>query len=132
MGELRAARGGQAAVSATAQYPNLVGGEWRPSSAGGWFEVRDPADSRMVVGEVPAMTPGDVADVYDQAARAASAWARTSAITRGRVLLEAAALLRSRSEVVARELTREMGKTLAESLGEVGKSADFLEYCGGL
>jgi alpha-ketoglutaric semialdehyde dehydrogenase len=119
-------------VSATAQYPNLVGGEWRPSSAGGWFEVRDPADSRTVLGEVPAMTPGDVADVYDHAARAASAWARTSAITRGRVLLEAAALLRSRSADVARELTREMGKTLAESLGEVGKSADFLEYCGGL
>jgi aldehyde dehydrogenase (NAD+) len=119
-------------VTTTVRHLNLVGGQWRPSSDGGWFEVRDPADTRVLVGEVPAMTSADVADVYDHAASVASAWGRTSPIARGRVLLEAATLLRSRSEEVARDLTREMGKTLAESRGEVGKSADFLEYCGGL
>jgi aldehyde dehydrogenase (NAD+) len=48
------------------------------------------------------------------------------------VLLAAAHLLRARADDIARDLTREMGKTLPEARGEVGKTADFFEYCGGL
>jgi len=96
------------------------------------MEVRDPADHRSVVGEVPAMGAHDVAEVYDAAVDGAARWAATSPIARGRTLLRAAQLLRERAEPIAAELTREMGKTLAEARGEVGKSADFFEYCGGL
>ena len=51
---------------------------------------------------------------------------------RGRVLLRAAQLLRDRQDDLSRTLTLEMGKTLAEARGEVGKAADFFEYYGGL
>lgn len=111
---------------------NLVAGAWRPSASGDWLEVRDPADEREVVAVVPAMNEADIAEVYAAAAAGATTWAATSPVGRGRVLLRAALLLRDRQADIARDLTREMGKTLAEANGEVGKSADFLEYCGGL
>jgi aldehyde dehydrogenase (NAD+) len=109
---------------------NLVGGEWRDAAR--TFEVLDPADQRRVVGTVPSMSAGEVAEAYAAAAEGAVAWSATTQIDRGRVLLRAAALLRERVAEIAALLTREMGKTLAESTGEVGKSADFFEYYGGL
>jgi aldehyde dehydrogenase (NAD+) len=114
------------------QVPNLVGGEWRPSASGRWTDVTNPADGREIVAQVPAMDADDVADAYASAQAGAGGWATTSAVARGRILLRAGQLLRERWDEIARDLTREMGKTLAEARGEVGKSADFLEYCGGL
>jgi acyl-CoA reductase-like NAD-dependent aldehyde dehydrogenase len=114
------------------QLANLVDGTWRASAAERWVEVRNPADQREVVAEVPAMGPPDVDAVFDAAVRALPGWAQTSPIARGRILISAAHLLRERRDEVARDLSREMGKTLAEALVEVAKSADLLEYCGGL
>ncbi|MEA2495474.1 MAG: alpha-ketoglutaric semialdehyde dehydrogenase [Thermoleophilaceae bacterium] len=114
-----------------ARYPNLVGGAWREGGNGEWLEVRNPADRREVVGLVPAMVPADVDDAYRAAADASVAWGASSGIARGRVLLETSRLLRDRRAEIARDLTREMGKTLAEAQGEVDKSADFFEYYAG-
>lgn len=119
-------------MNAARQRLNLVDGDWRQSASGEWTEIRNPADLRELVAEVPAMTAEDVAEVYAAARRGADLWRRTSPVARGRILLQAARLLRDRRATVASLLTSEMGKTLAESLGEVDKSADFLEYCGGL
>jgi acyl-CoA reductase-like NAD-dependent aldehyde dehydrogenase len=114
------------------QHPNLVAGTWRPSASGAWIDVHDPADERQVFAQVPAMTAADIQEVYAAAVEGAATWAATAPVARGRVLLRAAHLLRERQAEVAHDLSREMGKTLAEAMGEVGKSADFLEYCGGL
>ena len=119
-------------ATAVNQYRNLVAGDWRVSDSGAWIDVFDPADERQLVGQVPAMSEADIADVYTGAQSGAETWGRTSAVARGRVLLRAAQLLRERSGEIARDLTSEMGKTLGEATAEVGKSADFLEYCGGL
>lgn len=119
-------------TSTIKQAKNLVGGEWRESASGKHLDVRDPADEREIVAQVPAMSATDMEEVYDAATIGASVWAHTSPVARGRILIQAAHLLRDRREAVARDLTREMGKTLAEATGEVSKSADFLEYCGGL
>lgn len=119
-------------MSAAEQRLNLVDGDWRASVSDEWAEVRNPADLRELVAEVPAMSAQDVAEVYAAARRAAGHWRRVSPVTRGRILLQAGRLLRERRAEIASLLTSEMGKTLAESLGEVDKSADFLEYCGGL
>lgn len=116
----------------TAQLANLVAGDWRSAADGRWLEVRNPADQREVVAEVPSMGAADVATVYESSAAAAREWAATSPITRGRVLLKAAELLRENANEIATDLTREMGKTLAEARGEVGKTADFFEYYGAL
>jgi acyl-CoA reductase-like NAD-dependent aldehyde dehydrogenase len=90
--------------------------------------VRDPADVRSVVGEVAAMTPGEVAAAYQRARAGSGTWRRASPLDRAAVLAAAAALVRSRARDGAVTLVRENGKTLAEASVEVTKTADFLDY----
>ena len=92
------------------------------------LEVRDPADVRSVVAEVPAMTVAEVAAAYASARVAFAAWRRVNALDRAAVLARAAGLIRARSEHGAVTLVRENGKTLAEARVEVAKTADFLDY----
>jgi acyl-CoA reductase-like NAD-dependent aldehyde dehydrogenase len=92
------------------------------------LEVRDPADVRSVVAEVPAMTAAEVATAYGRARAAFEAWRRVNPLDRAAVLARAAGLIRSRAEDGAVTLVRENGKTLAEARIEVTKTADFLDY----
>jgi acyl-CoA reductase-like NAD-dependent aldehyde dehydrogenase len=92
------------------------------------LEVRDPADTRSVVAEVPAMTAAEVAAAYDRARTAFEGWRRANPLDRAAVLARAADLIRSRTEEGAVILVRENGKTLAEARVEVTKTADFLDY----
>jgi alpha-ketoglutaric semialdehyde dehydrogenase len=92
------------------------------------LEVRDPADVRSVVGEVPAMTAGEVTTAYATARAGFETWRRTNPLDRAAVLARAAGLIRARLEDGAVILVRENGKTLAEARVEVTKSADFLDY----
>ncbi|MGD0553869.1 MAG: aldehyde dehydrogenase family protein [Streptosporangiaceae bacterium] len=92
------------------------------------LEVRDPADQREVVGEVPAMTVADVDAAYRRARAAFETWRRTNPLERAAVLTKAAELIRTSAEDGAVTLVRENGKTLAEARVEVGKTADFLDY----
>jgi aldehyde dehydrogenase (NAD+) len=112
---------------AEARHENLVGGAWRAASTGDWIEVRDPADVRTVVGEVPAMSAKDVAELYDRAEEGARTWRATSALERGAILAGAARLLVERLDEIANDLVSEMGKTLGEARVEVKKSAEFFE-----
>jgi aldehyde dehydrogenase (NAD+) len=92
------------------------------------LEVRDPADVRVVVGEVPAMSANDVAAAYRHARAGFADWRRTNPLDRAAVLSRCADLIRSRAEDGAVTLVRENGKTLAEARVEVTKTADFLDY----
>jgi len=92
------------------------------------LEVRDPADVRTVVAEVPAMTASQVAAAYDRARAGFGTWRRTDPLDRAAVLSRAADLIRSRAGDGAVTLVRENGKTLAEARVEVTKAADFLDY----
>jgi alpha-ketoglutaric semialdehyde dehydrogenase len=92
------------------------------------LEVRDPADVRSVVAEVPEMTAAEVAAAYGRARAAFADWRRVNPLDRAAVLARAAALIRSRVEDGTVTLVRENGKTLAEARVEVSKTADFLDY----
>ena len=92
------------------------------------LEVRDPADVRSVVGEVPAMSASEVAAAYARARAGFEAWRHAGALDRAAVLSRCADLIRSRAEDGAVTLVRENGKTLAEARVEVTKTADFLDY----
>jgi len=92
------------------------------------LEVRDPADVRSVVAEVPAMTAAEVAAAYDRARAAFAGWRRASPLDRAAVMARAATLIRARAEDGAVTLVRENGKTLGEARVEVAKTADFLDY----
>jgi alpha-ketoglutaric semialdehyde dehydrogenase len=109
---------------------NLVGGKWRDSAES--IAVLDPSDERQQVGTVPAMSADDIAATYSAASEGYEIWRSTSSVTRGRIMLRAASAIRERADELARLLTHEMGKTIAESSVEVAKAADFFEYYGGL
>ncbi|HTZ04441.1 MAG TPA: aldehyde dehydrogenase family protein [Gaiellaceae bacterium] len=115
-------------MSADVRRTNLVGGAWQAAASGEWLEVRDPADVRRLVAEVPAMGARDVAELYDRGEHGARTWRATPALERGAILAEAARLLAERLDEIAHDLVREMGKTLAEARGEVKKAAEFFEF----
>jgi acyl-CoA reductase-like NAD-dependent aldehyde dehydrogenase len=92
------------------------------------LEVRDPADVRSVVAEVPAMSADEVAAAYTRARAGFDAWRRANPLDRAAVMARCADLVRARAEDGAVTLVRENGKTLAEARAEVAKTADFLDY----
>jgi aldehyde dehydrogenase (NAD+) len=89
------------------------------------LEVRDPADVRSVVAEVPAMTAAEVAAAYARARAAFTAGRRVNPLDRAAVLARAAALIRARIEDGAVILVRENGKTRQEARVEVTKTAGW-------
>ena len=91
------------------------------------FAVHDPATGE-VLAELPDGTVDDALAALDAAAAAQEGWARTPARERGEILRRAFDLLTERSEEVARTITAEMGKSLAESRGEVAYGAEFLRW----
>jgi len=92
------------------------------------LEVRDPADWRSVVAEVPAMSASEVTAAYARARAGFGTWRRAGVLDRAAVLSRCADLIRSRAGDGAVTLVRENGKTLAEARVEVAKAADFLDY----
>ncbi|MBO8140783.1 MAG: aldehyde dehydrogenase family protein [Firmicutes bacterium] len=96
------------------------------------MEDRNPADVGDVVALFPAMQRSDVENAVNAAARAFPAWRAADWVKRGEFLKRTAQLLRERAESIARDLAREMGKTLREARTEVVKAADFFEYYGSL
>lgn len=108
----------------------LSGGRW--VGAEEWCDVTNPADSRVTVARVPALTPAQVIATYDAAAQGFAEWRRISPFRRAEILRAAARLLRDRTPEVAEDIVAENGKTTAEATGETGKAADFLDYYAGL
>ncbi len=112
------------------QYRNLVAGEWGDSRTGEVLRDINPADTSEVVAVFPSMGADDVGRAVDAAAEAFPAWKAMTPVARGAILRRAAELIRERLESIARDLTREMGKTLKEARGEVTRASYFFDYYG--
>jgi alpha-ketoglutaric semialdehyde dehydrogenase len=112
-------------------YKNLIGGEWVASVTGQTFESTNPADTREVVGVFQQSNAEDVDAAVQAAKRAYESWRLTPAPKRGEILFKAAELLRQRKEQAARDMTREMGKVLAEARGDVQEAIDMLYFIAG-
>ncbi|MGB6430869.1 MAG: aldehyde dehydrogenase family protein, partial [Candidatus Acidiferrales bacterium] len=106
-------------------------GEWIQSSSNLTIERRNPADQDEVVAIVPLSTRKEAREAIAAAKAAFPAWRDTPAPVRGKIVARAAAILEARKEEVARLLTREEGKTLKDSLGEVSRSVNILEFTAG-
>ena len=101
---------------------NYVGGGWREASSTETLSIRNPA-SGAEIAQVPLSTSADV-DAAVQAARAAfPAWRATPSPVRARVLFRLKALLEEHKEELAVQLTKEHGKILAETRGEVQRGS---------
>lgn len=109
---------------------NLVGGTWQ-DSAGGRVPDLNPADTAEVVAEAPASTPGEAAAAVEAAERAFEGWRATPAPVRGQLLYTVLRRMEARRDELAEALTREEGKTLAESRGEVQRALNVMEFFAG-
>ncbi len=112
-------------------YLNLIGGEWLPSKTGKTFQDLNPADHSDVVGEFPASGAEDVDLAVAAAKKAFATWRLVPAPKRAEILLRAGNLLAERKEQFARDMTREMGKVLAETRGDVQEAIDEAYYVAG-
>ncbi len=103
----------------------LIGGEWLAGSAR--FEVRDPATGQQLA-EVANLGADDAQAAIAAAARAWPAWRARSAKERHAVLMKWYQLLLQHADDLARIMTAEQGKPLAEARGEVAYGASFVEW----
>ena len=112
-------------------FKNYIDGAWTQSKSGETFENRNPADWREVVGIFPKSTREEVDVAVQAAKRAYPEWARTPAPKRGEIMRAAGERLVDRKDDIARLMTREMGKVLKETLGDVQEGIDTAFYAFG-
>ena len=108
-------------------YGLLLGGVWRPASDGAQIDVESPV-TEQAVGSIPAASEADVDAALGFAQRAMPVWAATPAWERAAILRKTADLMRVRTDDIARIMSTETGKPLAEARAEVGASADQFEW----
>jgi len=115
----------------TDTYQNWIGGKWVPSASGETFESRNPADMDEVLGIFPRSNAQDVDAAVQASKDAYPDWMNTPAPERADYLLRVALLLEERIDEWSELMTREMGKTLKESRGDIQEGIDFLHYMAG-
>src|SRR3954463_14848946 len=109
-------------------FKNLIGGEWVDSRSGQTYENLNPADTHDVVGIFQRSNKQDVDDAVSAAAQAYAKWRLVPAPRRAEIIFRCGQLLEQRKEEFAREMTREMGKVLKETRGDVQEAIDTA-YC---
>lgn len=112
-------------------YKNYIGGKWVEAKSGKTFENRNPANRHDLIGVFPASGPEDVDEAVSAAKRAFLNWRLVPAPKRGEILYRVGELLRQRKEEIARAMTREMGKILKETRGDVQEGIDTAFYAAG-
>jgi acyl-CoA reductase-like NAD-dependent aldehyde dehydrogenase len=112
-------------------HKNFIGGEWVASSSGQTFENLNPADRRDVVGIFQKSGKADVDAAVDAAETAFEKWRLVPAPHRAEIVFRAAEILLERKEEYANDMTREMGKVLKETRGDVQEAIDCAYYMAG-
>jgi aldehyde dehydrogenase (NAD+) len=120
------------AVGTAQEYKNFIDGRWVGSRSGETFESINPANREDVVGSFPRSGKEDLEAAVAAARKAYPGWRRTPPPERGEILLRAALLLKEHKEELARLMTREMGKVLKETRGDVQEGIDMAEYTSGM
>jgi alpha-ketoglutaric semialdehyde dehydrogenase len=110
------------------KFQNFIAGRWCDAASGRTSENRNPADTNDVIGTWPSSGAEDVQRAVESATRGFELWRRTPAPLRGDVLRRVGDLLTERKEEIARAMTREMGKVLNETRGDVQEGIDTAYY----
>jgi alpha-ketoglutaric semialdehyde dehydrogenase len=120
-----------ATAAAPRVYKNFINGEWVDSRSGDAYENRNPANTDELVGMFVSSTSEDVDAAVDAATAAYAKWRLVPAPKRAEILYRAAELLLQRKEELSQDMTREMGKVLAETRGDVQEAIDMTYYMAG-
>jgi aldehyde dehydrogenase (NAD+) len=107
---------------------NFIGGKWLPSESGATLENRNPANARDLIGLFADSTAQDACAAVGGAKRAFETWRLVPAPKRAEILFRAAQLIVARKEEFARDMTREMGKVLDETRGDVQEAIDMTYF----
>ena len=121
----------QHAAGAVPVHGNFIGGEWVPAASGKTFENLNPADRGDRIGLFADSGPEDVERAVAAAREAFPRWRALPAPKRGEILYRAAEILVRRKEEFSRDMTREMGKVLDETRGDVQEAIDMTYYMAG-
>src|SRR5215204_6371164 len=109
-------------------FQSFIAGQWAAPAGGEYFENVNPADTSDVIGRFPLSNRADVDRAVASAKRGFEQWRQTPAPARGDVLRRVGDLLTERKEELADLMTREMGKPLNETRGDVQEGIDTAYY----
>src|SRR2546425_8234888 len=112
-------------------FKNYINGEWVEPRSNKAFENHTPANTDELIGMFPSATEEDVNAAVDAAKEAYNRWRLIPAPKRAEILFRAAEMLLNRKEDLARDMTREMGKILVETRGDVQEAIDMTYYMAG-
>ena len=109
-------------------FKNFIAGSWVEPTTGAYFDNINPADSGDIIGRFPLSARADVDKAVASAQRGFERWRRTPAPARGDVIRRAGDILVRRKDEIADLMTREMGKPLTETRGDVQEGIDTAYY----
>ena len=109
-------------------FQNYINGEWLSSKSGELIDSISPANRFEVVGQIQASTIDEVEIAVQAATEAKKAWRKLGQYQRGQYLYRVAEILEENLQDIAETLTREMGKTLPEAIGETSRGIAILRY----
>ncbi len=110
---------------------NFINGKWVESSSREQMQDLNPANTHEVLCASPLSAAEEARAAVAAAKNAFFAWAQMPAPGRGKILFRALDILRTRANELAETLTREEGKTIADSRGEVQRAMNILEFTAG-
>ncbi len=118
-------------MSQIPELKNFIAGEWVRSSSGSSLENRNPANRNEVLGIFQKSTAKDVEEAIHAAHEAYKSWRSMPAPRRAEILFRVGEILISRKEEFAQQMTREMGKVLTETRGDVQEAIDMCYFTAG-
>ncbi len=113
------------------EYKNFINGRWVDSKSGQKYENRNPANNDELIGVFAKSNAADVDDAINAASEAYKKWRLVPAPHRGEILYKVAARLLKNKENFSSDMTREMGKVLKETRGDVQEAIDMTYYMAG-
>src|SRR5687768_18606912 len=116
------------AASGAPSIASVIGGEARTDAPGGRLTSTNPGKLDDVVAEVALADAATFVDACAAARAAQREWAKVPAPARGRVIAQVGRLFESNKEALSQLVTREVGKPIAESLGEVQEIVDTCDF----
>jgi len=110
------------------QFKNYINGEWVAPKTGKYFQNINPANTEDIIGKFPESGREDVNDAVAAAKEAYKMWKRMPAPKRGDIIRIAGDLFAAKKEEIARIMTREMGKPVFETKGDIQEAIDTAYY----
>ena len=109
------------------KFGQFINGKWQQAEKNESYNVINPATEELI-GKASKASPADVDKALKSAEKGFEIWKKTAPWQRSYILRKIADLIREKKNVLAKWITLEVGKPLAEGIGEVGASADIFEW----